>query len=172
VPKNRERGNLTGSGILTASWVGNSGRWPHQLGPVRGHPECVNRLSLARQRPGTSELDRTSRHPVEERSTSEPASDISQECGHEPSSCIGQESLGDNSFTEHVRRFHPSPDLTGIAGGRLGYRRIRWRCRPAGTEADHFSCQDGRSSESAEHQRAVLSRAKSLVSESQTSRKV
>src|SRR6266404_3777459 len=24
----------------------------------------------------------------------------------------------------------------------LGYRRIRWRCRPAGTEADHFNCQD------------------------------
>jgi hypothetical protein len=32
--------------------------------------------------------------------------------------------------------------VRGIAGGRLGYRRIRWRCRPAGTEADHFNCQD------------------------------
>jgi formate hydrogenlyase transcriptional activator len=37
---------------------------------------------------GTSELDRTSRHPVEEWSTSEPASEIRQESGHEPSSGI------------------------------------------------------------------------------------
>ena len=59
-----------------------------------------------------------------------------------PSSCIRQESADRNSFEGHVQRFHASPDLAGIAGGRLGDRRIGWRCRPAGTEANHFNCQD------------------------------